>query len=61
MVPGGGEIVPQLSKMYQIAQEHGEDAERIAKEAIGEIEDVLKRRISEAQDLASIANEKRKR
>lgn len=60
MVPGGGEIVPQLSKMYQIAQEHGEDAENIAKETIREIEDVLKRRVGEAQDLASRANEKRK-
>ncbi|KAL8978135.1 MAG: hypothetical protein Q9205_006215, partial [Flavoplaca limonia] len=51
MVPGG-EIVPQLSKMYQIAQEHGKDAERIAKEAIRQIEEVLKKRVSEAQDLA---------
>lgn len=60
MIPGGGEIVPQLTKMYQIAQEHGEDAEKIAKEAIHEIEDVLKRRVGEAQDLAKKANEKRK-
>ena len=60
MIPGGGEIVPQLMKMYQIAQEHGEDAEKIAKEAIHEIEDVLKRRVGEAQDLAKKANEKRK-
>ncbi|KAL8911947.1 MAG: hypothetical protein Q9172_007578 [Xanthocarpia lactea] len=60
MIPGGGEIVPQLTKMYQIAQEHGEDAEKIAKEAIREIEDVLKRRVGEAQDLAKKANEKRK-
>lgn len=60
MIPGGGEIVPQLTKMYHIAQEHGEEAEKIAKEAIHEIEDVLKRRVGEAQDLASKANEKRK-
>ncbi|KAL8635653.1 MAG: hypothetical protein Q9226_009332 [Calogaya cf. arnoldii] len=60
MIPEGGEIVPQLTKMYQIAQEHGEDAEKIAKQAIHEIEDVLKRRVGEAQDLASKANEKRK-
>ncbi|KAL8801164.1 MAG: hypothetical protein Q9200_007029 [Gallowayella weberi] len=60
MIPGGQEIVPQLTKMYQIAQEHGDDAEKIAKEAIREIEDVLKRRVGEAQDLAKKANEKRK-
>ncbi|KAL8770123.1 MAG: hypothetical protein Q9209_004161 [Squamulea sp. 1 TL-2023] len=60
MIPGGGEIVPQLTKMYQIAQEHGDEAEKIAKEAIHEIEDVLKRRVGEAQELAKKANEKRK-
>ncbi|CAL8583370.1 hypothetical protein XPA_008994 [Xanthoria parietina] len=60
MIPGGGEIVPQLTKMYDIAQEHGEEAEKIVKEAVHEIEDVLKRRVGEAQDLASKANEKRK-
>ena len=61
MVPGGGEIVPQLTKMYDIAQEYGEDAEKIAKEAVREIEDVLKRRVSEAQELAGKANEERNR
>ncbi|KAL8777217.1 MAG: hypothetical protein Q9213_007956 [Squamulea squamosa] len=60
MIPGGGEIVPQLTKMYQIAQEHGDDAEKIAKEAIHEIEDVLKRKVGEAQELAKEANQKRK-
>ncbi|KAL8729333.1 MAG: hypothetical protein Q9166_004830 [cf. Caloplaca sp. 2 TL-2023] len=59
-IPGGGEIIPQLTKMYQITQEHGEDAEKIAKEAIHEIEDILKRRVGEAQELAKKANEKRK-
>ncbi|KAI4219722.1 MAG: hypothetical protein L6R36_008124 [Xanthoria steineri] len=60
MIPGGGEIVPQLTKMYDIAQEHGEEAEKIVKEAVHEVEDVLKRRVGEAQDLAKKANEKRK-
>lgn len=57
-IPGGGEIVPQLTKMYQIAQEHGEEAEKIAKETVKEIEDVLKRKVGEAQDLAQKAKEK---
>ncbi|KAL8957318.1 MAG: hypothetical protein Q9193_005375 [Seirophora villosa] len=58
MIPGGGEILPQLTKMYQIAQEHGDEAEKIAKEAIHEIEDVLKRRVGEAQELAQKAKDK---
>ncbi|KAL8932436.1 MAG: hypothetical protein Q9211_006316 [Gyalolechia sp. 1 TL-2023] len=58
MVPGGGEIVPQLTKMYQIAQEHGEEAEKIAKDTVKEIEDVLNRRVGQAQDLAKKGQEK---
>ncbi|KAI4179075.1 MAG: hypothetical protein L6R41_008047 [Letrouitia leprolyta] len=58
MVPGGGEIVPKLTQMYQIAQEHGEEAEKIAKDALKEVEDVLNRRVGQAQDLARRAQEK---
>lgn len=57
-IPGGGEIVPQLTKMYQIAQEHGDEAEKITKEAVHEIEDVLKRRVGEVQELAKKAKDK---
>ncbi|KAL8723846.1 MAG: hypothetical protein Q9181_007142 [Wetmoreana brouardii] len=57
-IPGGDEIIPQLTKMYQIAQEHGDEAEKIAKETVKEIEDVLKRKVGEAQDLANKAKER---
>ncbi|KAL8831280.1 MAG: hypothetical protein Q9170_005371 [Blastenia crenularia] len=58
MIPGGGEIVPQLTKMYQISQEHGEEAEKIAKDTIKEIEDILKKRVGQAEDLAKKARGK---
>ncbi|KAL8937877.1 MAG: hypothetical protein Q9216_004203 [Gyalolechia sp. 2 TL-2023] len=58
MIPGGGEIVPKLTKMKQIAQEQGEEAEKIAKDTVEEIEDVLNKRVSQAQDLAKTAQEK---
>ncbi|KAL8946554.1 MAG: hypothetical protein Q9183_007891 [Haloplaca sp. 2 TL-2023] len=57
-IPGGGEIVPQLTKLYQTVQDHGEDAENIAKDTVKEIEDLLKKKVGEAQDLAKKAKEK---
>ncbi|KAI4202013.1 MAG: hypothetical protein LQ350_002918 [Teloschistes chrysophthalmus] len=57
-IPGGGEIVPQLTKMYHIAQEHGDEAERIVKETVREIEDVLKKKVGEAQEVAKKASER---
>ncbi|KAI4251362.1 MAG: hypothetical protein LQ352_004907 [Teloschistes flavicans] len=59
-IPGGGsEIVPQLMKMYEMAQEQGEEAERLVKEAVGEIEEVLRRKVGEAQALVKKTKERR--
>ena len=57
-IPGASEIVPQLTKMYRIAQDKGEEAEKIAKDTVKEIEDVLNRRVGQAQDLAKKSQEK---
>ncbi|KAL8865300.1 MAG: hypothetical protein Q9174_006961 [Haloplaca sp. 1 TL-2023] len=57
-IPGGGEILPQLSNLYHIVQEHGEDAEKLSKDTIKEIEELLKKKVGEAQDLAKKAKEK---
>lgn len=60
MIPGGGEILPKLSQLQQIAQEHGEDAEKIAKSTFEEIQQVLQRKVNEAQELAKNASKKAK-
>ena len=60
MIPGGSEIMPQLSELQQLAQEHGEEAEKIAKDTFGEIEGVLKKKIGEARELAKKAGSKAK-
>lgn len=60
MVPGGSEILPKLSQLQQIAQDHGEEAEKIAKSTFEEIQAVLQRKVGEAQDLAKNASEKAK-
>ena len=58
MVPGGGEILPKLSQLQQIASEHGEEAEKIAKSTFEEIQQVLQKKVGEAQDLANKAKKK---
>ena len=44
MVPQGGKILPMLQKMQQAAQQHGQEAEQIAKDTLSEIGQVLNRR-----------------
>jgi len=60
MIPGGGEIIPKLTEMQKIAQEHGEEAENIAKDTFKEIEQVLQKKLGEAQELAQKAGKKTK-
>lgn len=55
MIPGGDKIVPKISQLQHLAQEHGEEAEKIVKDAFEEIQDVLQRKVGEAQKLADKA------
>lgn len=64
-LPGAGNVVSTLSqKMHQIHQitrsEHGQDAKQIAKDTADEIEQILNRRLSEAQRLIENAEKKTK-
>ncbi|CAD6577974.1 MAG: hypothetical protein ASARMPRED_008478 [Alectoria sarmentosa] len=61
MVPGGGEIIPKLTQLQQIAQEHGEEAEKIAKDTFKEMQEVLQRKVGEAEELAQKAKKNAKR
>jgi hypothetical protein len=51
MVPGGGKILPQLQKLQQVAQSHGQEAEQLAKDTLSEIGQVLDRRSSQLQQV----------
>ena len=55
LIPGGSEIMPKLSQLQQITSEHGKEAEKIAKSTFEEIQQVLQRKVAEAQDLANKA------
>ena len=60
LIPGGGEIIPKLTQLQAIAQEHGEEAEKIAKDTFKEIQDVLQRKVGEAEQLAQKAKKSAK-
>ena len=60
MVPGGSEIIPKLTQLQHIVQEHGEEAEKIAKDTFKEIQDVLQRKVGEAEELVQKAKKNAK-
>jgi hypothetical protein len=41
MIPGGGSFWSNLSQLQEGAQKHGKEAERLLKEAVEEIQQVL--------------------
>jgi hypothetical protein len=55
MVPGGDQIMPKLSQLQEVAQTHGKDAEKIFKDTINDISQVLSKRSEEAKKLADKA------
>jgi len=61
MIPGGDQIIPKLGQLQEVAQKHGDDADKILKETYEEISQVLKKRIGEAEELANKAGKDAKK
>ncbi|KAK4539266.1 hypothetical protein LTR36_000844 [Oleoguttula mirabilis] len=51
MIPGGSQILPQLQKYQQVAQQHGQEAESLAKETVGELQQILEKRSKQLEEL----------
>lgn len=60
-IPNGSQILPQIQKLWQIAEQKGEHAEKLAKETMEEIKQVLDRKTAEAEKLAGEAKEEAKK
>lgn len=60
MIPGGDKIIPKMSQLQEIAQEHGEEAEKIVKDTFEEIKQVLEKKVGEAQELVEKAKKESK-
>ena len=60
-MPGGDQILPKLSQLQEVAQKHGDEAQKILKEAVSEISEVLKKKGNEAEELAKKAKDDSKK
>lgn len=60
-IPGGDQILPKLSQLQEAAQKHGDDAQKILKDAVSEISEILKKKGDEASKLAEKAKEDTKK
>ncbi|KAH8722335.1 hypothetical protein GQ44DRAFT_711924 [Phaeosphaeriaceae sp. PMI808] len=60
-IPGGDQIIPKLGRLQEAAQKHGDEAQKIMKDAISEISEILQKRGDEAAELAKKAKEDSKK
>lgn len=60
-IPGGDQILPKLSQLQEVAQKHGDEAQKLLKEAVSEISEILQKKSDEAQKLAEKAKEDSKK
>ncbi|KAL5387126.1 hypothetical protein DPSP01_003736 [Paraphaeosphaeria sporulosa] len=60
-IPGGDQIIPKLTQLQEAAEKHGDEAQKIIKDAVSEISEILKKKSSEAEKLAEKAKEDSKK
>ncbi|PVH95671.1 hypothetical protein DM02DRAFT_617725 [Periconia macrospinosa] len=60
-VPGGDQVLPKLSQLQEAAEKHGDEAQKLLKEAVAEISDVLRRKGKQAEELARKAKDESKK
>jgi phosphate uptake regulator len=60
-IPGGDQIIPKLGQLQEAASKHGDEAQKIMKDAIAEISEILKKKGDEASKLAEKAKEDSKK
>lgn len=60
-IPGGDQILPKLTQIQEVAEKHGDEAQRIMKDTISEISEILKKKGDEAASLAEKAKKDAKK
>ncbi|KAJ6784700.1 hypothetical protein PWT90_00443 [Aphanocladium album] len=61
MLPQGGEILPKLQQISEIASDHKEGGEKLLKETMDELKQVLEKQAQKAQDLLKSAEKEAKK
>lgn len=60
MVPGGSEILPKLMKFKEVAEQHKDEGEKLLKETIDEVQQVLQKKSQRAQEIVDKAKKEAK-
>lgn len=55
MIPHGDEIIPKLQQLSQVAEKHKDEGEKLVKETIDELKQVLEKKSKQAEELAGKA------
>ena len=61
MIPGGSETMQKLQQLQEIGEKHGEEAEKLAKDAFKDIYEVLRKKVEEGEKLTSKATKDAKK
>lgn len=60
-IPGGDQIIPKLSQLQEAAEKHGDEAQKLLKDTVNEISQILQKKGSEAENLAKKAKKDSKK
>ncbi|KAK7961122.1 hypothetical protein PG996_011764 [Apiospora saccharicola] len=60
MIPNGGEILPKLKQMKEVAEKHQEEGQKLMKETMDEIKQVLDKKSQRAQEIIDKAKKEAK-
>ncbi|KAL1301545.1 hypothetical protein AAFC00_005784 [Neodothiora populina] len=60
MIPSGGEIIPKLKNLSEIAEKHKEEGEKLFKETMDELKQVLDKKSKKAQEIVEKAKKEAK-
>jgi hypothetical protein len=55
MIPNGGEILPKLQQLKEVAEKHKSEGEKLLKETMEELQKVLEKQSNKAQDIVEKA------
>ncbi|KAJ3496740.1 hypothetical protein NLG97_g2437 [Lecanicillium saksenae] len=61
MLPEGSEVLPKLQQLRDVANDHKEDGEKLLKETVEELKQLLEKQTQKAQDLVKSAEKEAKK
>lgn len=61
MIPSGGEILPKLKNLADVAEKHKEEGEKLLKETVEELKAILEKKAKKAEDIVESAKKETKK